>query len=267
MPTQAEIKLLKSLSSRRERREQKLFLAEGVRLLEEAERHRFLPHRLFYAESEISERARSLISAFQLYKVDCQPTPARQLRQISDVKTTQGIVASFSIPEHLADPASLKAELQRRKLRKILLCESVGDPGNLGTLLRSALAFGFGIVIISGDCVDPYSPKVVRSSAGAIFGLEIYDLTVESVLKLASDSGLSVIATDAGGNRRVEEISPEERDKGIVVAVGAEANGLSKSVTEAAKWRIRIPHLATVESLNAGVAGSILMSSLYDEKQ
>jgi TrmH family RNA methyltransferase len=265
MPTQAEIKRLRSLSRRKERREQRQFLAEGVRLLEEAERHRFLPHRVYFAESEMSDRARSLVGAFRLYKVDCQATPARQLRQISDVKTTQGIVASFSIPEGLNDIDSLRAELRRRQTRKILLCEGVGDPGNLGTLLRSALAFGFGIVALAAGCVDPYSPKVVRSSAGAIFGLEIYELSVSDVLKLASEIGLSVIAADASGEHRIKDVTTKARDKGVAVAVGAEATGLSPAVRSAASWRLRIPHLPTVESLNAGVAGSILMSQLYDE--
>ena len=214
----------------------------------------------------MSDRARSLVSTFQLYKVDCRPTPARQLKQISDVKSTQGVVASFSIPANLSEIAALRTELDQRKTRKILLCDSVSDPGNLGTLLRSALAFGFGIVVLCGACVDPYSPKVVRSSAGAIFGLELYELDINPVLKLASESGISVIASDANGSGRLDDISQEERDRGIAVAIGAEADGLSPALKSAARWRVRIPHLPTVESLNAGVAGSILMSQLFVEK-
>ncbi len=267
MATQAEIKRLKTLSSRKGRREQGLFLAEGIRLLEEADRHRFLPHRLYYAESELSGRAQALLSAFRLYKVDCRPTSARQLRQISGVKTAQGMVASFSIPDNFRESSSLKAELGRGKFRKILLCESISDPGNLGTLLRSALAFGYSIAVLTGECVDPYSPKVVRSSSGAIFGLGIFTMSTNDVLKLATESGLSVIAADANGSHRIEDISIEDRERGVIVAVGAEATGLSASVRESARWRLRIPHLPAVESLNAAVAGSILMSGLYVEKK
>ena len=267
MATQAEIKRLKTLNSRKGRRDLGLFLAEGVRLLEEAERQRFLPHRLYFAESELSDRARALLSAFELYKVDCRPTPARQLRQISDVKTNQGIIASFSIPQNYRENGSLKAELSRGKYRKILLCESVGDPGNLGTLLRSALAFGFSGVILSGNCVDPYSPKVVRASAGAVFGLDIFAASIDDLLKLATASGLAIIAADANGSHRFEDISLDGTELGVIIAIGAEATGLSPSVRQAARWRLRIPHLAAVESLNAGVAGSILMSRMFVEKK
>ena len=266
MPTQAEIKTLRSLANRKGRREHGRFLAEGVRLLEEADRHRYLPDRVYFAESELSERARILLDAFRLYKVDCQSTTARQIRQISDVKTTQGLVASFTIPPTLEKTDSLKNELGRRKYRKILLCDKISDPGNLGTLLRSALGFGFDLVTLTGGCVDPFSPKVVRSSVGAIFGLKLFETTIDRLLKLASDEKLTVIAADASGNDRIVDAVRVMETAGIIVAVGSEAEGLSSEIGLAARLRIRIPHLPTVESLNAGVAGSILMSYLYVEE-
>ena len=136
-------------------------MAEGVRLLEEALRHRVKPRTVYFAPSLLSARGEKLVARFRRGRVDLEEVPARTLTKLSDTATPQGVVGLFATPQ------KAPAELYDRRFRNILLCEDISDPGNLGTLLRSALAFGFEMVLLCGSCAEPYSPKVLRSSVGA----------------------------------------------------------------------------------------------------
>lgn len=258
--SKSELQDIRSLLTRKGRISRHGFLAEGVRLLEEAQRHRFFPKMLYVSSSMLSERGHQLVTAFRRERVDVVEIPARQMEAISDTSAPQGIVGLFSLPS-----ATLE-ELYRPDMRKLLLCENIGDPGNLGTLIRTALAFEMQAVITVGTCAEIYSPKVVRSSAGAVFGMPAGQYAWDDVKVRMKSLGTMLVATDLTASDPVERLRGRTHDNAVMLAVGSEATGLSSDITAAADIRIRIRHSDSVDSLNAAVAGSILMRELYQER-
>jgi TrmH family RNA methyltransferase len=256
--SKTELKNLKSLLTKKGRKKSGMFLAEGVRLLEESVRWRFLPRTVYYAPFMLSTRAEKLIRQLRGRAVETVQLSARDLRSMSDTESPQGIVGLFARPD------TKLAKLYQPKHRKLVLCEDISDPGNLGTLARSSLAFGFDLMLLCGSSAEPYSPKVVRASAGAVFGLQIAVVTLKEVYAFVAQEEVTVIAADLKTEydaKLPKRTLPKRR---IVLAVGSEATGLSKGILQRADIRVRIQHLRAVESLNAAVAGSIIMKEIYD---
>ena len=145
---------------------------------------------------------------------------------------------------------------------KILLLEDVQDPGNVGTLIRTAAAFDYSGVILTEKCADPLSPKCVQSTAGTVFSLWIR--RTARYLELAEElkhSGYSLVAADLGG---VEDTSVLQRRNKLLLALGNEASGLSDSVLNASDYRLRVPTIrGKAESLNVAACGAICMYLSY----
>lgn len=257
--SKVELQDIRSLLTRKGRKTRQEFLAEGVRLLEEALRHRYRPTCLYVSASLLSERGERLVEAGRRARVEIREIPARQLEAIADTTTPQGVVARFAAP-----PVTLE-ELYRPGTRRLLLCENISDPGNLGTLIRSALAFDIELVITVGACAELYSPKVIRSSAGAAFGIGLVHTTWNEVIRLNRMFGTALVASDLAAEEPVERLRFLAKERGVMLAVGSEATGLSEEVLLRADMRVRIGHTRAVESLNAAVAGSLLMRELYQE--
>ncbi len=256
--TRAQAKEIKSLSTKKGRRLRQRFLAEGVRLLEEAERSRWLPELVLLSPPDMSEREKKLATLFARRGVRVEEISRRDFESLATTETPQGMAAVFAIPRW-----DLK-QLYPDAFRKILWCENVTDPGNVGTLARSALAFGFSAVLLSGRSVEPFAPKVIRASAGAIFGLKLIQCGNAEVLEFASTTRRLILAADPDGEPDDCLSAPETKNSRLLLAIGAEAEGLSDEILSAAKYRVRIRHSDKVESLNAAIAGSILMNRMYE---
>ncbi len=262
---QLEIKKIKSLSSKKGRQANRLFMAEGIRVLEESlnqidrDRHKIKPKSIYYCNHFLSERGQELVSKFKKKKINSIEISAKQLDQISDSKTSQGILAIFEIQEFQKKKLP---ELSPPKSRNILVCENISDPGNLGSLLRSALAFEFETVILLGNTTDCFSPKVVRSSAGAIFGLMLLNLELKEFEQIKHTEKIFLVATDLKGNVNLNKMSC--KNKNIAVAIGSEAIGLSQELLDMADMRVKISHSGNIESLNASVSGAIVLHQVYD---
>jgi TrmH family RNA methyltransferase len=256
--SKTELKKIKLLSTKKGRRKQGIFLAEGVRLMEESLRFRFWPISVFYSPTTLSARGTRLIAQFERHGIETKRLSAGQLRSVSDAETPQGVVGLFAVPEMNL------SKLYQPRYRKLLLCENISDPGNLGTLVRSALAFGFDLVLLCGSTAEPYAPKAMRASAGAIFGLPMAEVTPKELDTFLGKEQIMVIASDLHKDADISLPKKELKNKKIVLAVGSEATGLSKRILDRADLSLRIPHSRAVESLNAAVAGSILMKEVYD---
>lgn len=256
--TKIELKDIQSLQTKKGRKLKNSFVAEGVRLLEEAVRNRIKPSRVCYSEAALSDRGRWLVDEFLAAKIRTEPIPLKQMESIADTETTQGILAIFPMP------TDSLAELYRPTLRRLLLCENISDPGNLGTLLRSSRAFGIDLVILAGRSADPYSPKVVRASAGAIFGLPIALCEVDEVRAFVIKERILMLAADINGRADLRQVSRQAGKRTIMLAIGSEADGLSDELLAESTARVRIIHSQAVESLNAAIAGSILMHEMYN---
>ncbi|MFQ5453417.1 MAG: TrmH family RNA methyltransferase [Candidatus Zixiibacteriota bacterium] len=255
--TKNELKDIKSLLSNKGRKTQKRFLAEGVRLLEEAIHHNFLPITVYIAPSVIASREKSLLIKMKKRNVNIKEISKKQLSIITGTENPQGIVAVFNIPVNKPTQHSYS------NYRRILWCYDISDPGNLGTLIRSSLAFGFKLLILSGKTVDIYAPKVVRSTAGAVFGLTVIKRETDEILKFARERKLSIITADINGDNADYFLKKKLKNNRFILVIGSEAHGLPDTIKNNADFAVRIEHSDNVESLNAAVAGSIIMSNIY----
>ena len=256
MATQRDIRRLRSLKTGKGRREWRQYAAEGVRLLEESRRYEVDPETLYFDPGTLSERGRQLVDELKARGIPCEELANHQLEGAADTKTPQGLLAVFRHPEVPLN--SLRA------CQRLLIGDGISDPGNVGTLIRSAQAFDFEAVLLTEESADPFSPKVVRSTAGAIFGLPVVKLNLDTCLDFLEGSDFTLVTsapTAAGDRGQLKELS---RRGQIALVIGSEGEGVSAVLTERSDLRLAIRHSDRIESLNAGVAGSLLMRELYD---
>lgn len=241
----SKIKLLrKLLSSRKARRERGLFVVEGIKALESMlQEQSCCPLRqVFYGETldapALLERCRDA----ELYEL-----PDHLLERVGDVCSSQGILSVFAIPEMLSC-SDLAAGAW-------LLCDGIADPGNLGTLIRSAVGAGFQGVLLFGDTVDPYNPKTVRASMGTLGLIAVHRVDDADVQRFMA-SGADLLAAKMDGQ---ETLFDAAFPVTTIVAVGSEGQGLSETICSLANRSLAIPLAEGCESLNAAVAGSMMM--------
>ncbi len=178
---------------------------------------------------------------------------ASQFRYISSTRTPQGVLAVVRLP-----PDTYSADLPRSIGNKILLLEDIQDPGNTGTLIRTAAAFGFNGVIMTENGADPFSPRCVQSTAGSLLSVWLRRTKVYLELARALQyKNYMLVAADLAGS-----VGPEvlRGVKKLLLALGNEAAGLSKALLDIANYRLRIPvEREKAESLNVAACGAILM--------
>jgi len=246
----SKIKLVRALLGRaKERREAGAFVAEGVRLVEEAVNANWSCRFALYDET-LSERGRSQVESLRSRGMDVEEVSASVMKSISETEAPQGILAVLEFT-NLPIPNSPNF---------ILIPDQIRDPGNLGTLLRSAAASGVQAVLIPPETTDAFAPKVLRSGMGAHFRLPIHSMSWDEIGK--SVVGLQVFVADMDG------LSCWKMDlrQPVCLIVGNEAEGASESARKLANGKISIPMSGETESLNAGVAGSVLMFEVMRQR-
>ncbi len=250
-----KIKLIRALAGRpKERRENKAFLAEGVRLVEEAFTAGWQFHFVLYSDG-LSQRGQDLVQGLSAKGIDVEPVAANLLQAVTETETSQGILAVLA----LDPPGSLLPATAQPTF--VLIPDQIRDPGNLGTLLRTAAAAGAEVVFVPPETTDPFAPKVVRAGMGAHFRLPVQLLSWEQIR--ARVAGLSVYLSDAGGEKSCWEV---DFRLPTALIIGGEADGVSEQARELATAVIRIPMPGNMESLNAGVAGAVLMFEVVRQR-
>ena len=170
-------------------------------------------------------------------------------RYLSDEKTPQGILCRARIPAPtLAPPKG-----------NCLLLDGVADPGNLGTILRTANAAGYNEVYLTKECADPYSPKSVRASMSGVFFTKIYRAERSEILSVLKE--IPILIADMGGSNVFLYAPPKQ----FALVIGNEANGVSEEVKNAAFHTVKIPMQDTQESLNAAISAGIIMYVLQKD--
>ena len=235
-------KQTKKLLNRSERNKTKLFIAEGQRIVEDAVAANVAEY-IF-----VSENYDGIVYDLPTYKVS-----NKMFAALSDTETTQGIIAVCRMVDY---------NMEEIDCDTLLVCDGVSDPGNLGTLIRTAECSGVGGAVLLKGTVDPYSPKVVRSTMGSIFRVPVYFADVDALDKHLTD--YSIVATVLDGSKDLYDIEFPEK---IAVVVGNEAHGVSKEVADMAQIRTLIPMCGNSESLNASVAGSVVMYEIFRQKR
>jgi TrmH family RNA methyltransferase len=242
------IKWYKSLAERKGRLEAGAFLVEGDRAIKQI---------ISSSPGDIIE----IVSTGELspfyHKYPGRLVTESQMHSICSTKTPQGIVAVVRTP-----PDTYSDRLPDNAGAKILLLEDVQDPGNVGTLIRTAAAFDFSGVILTEKCADPLSPKCVQSTAGTV--LSLWLRRTSRYLELIEElkhNGYSLVAADLGGTEDPSVIQSQNK---LLLALGNEASGLSDSVLNASEHRLRVPTVRRkVESLNVAACGAICMYLSY----
>lgn len=246
-----KLKLVRALLGRpKERREANAFVAEGVRLVEEALAAGW-PFRFALAGETLSERGQLLVARLQSHGVEVERVADHLLNALSDTGNTQGVLAVLDLPT---------SDLQRTTFDFLFIPDQIRDPGNLGTLLRTAAAAGVQAVFLPPETTDAFAPKVVRAGMGAHFRLPILPLTWDEIR--ARTSGLRLLLADMDGLPCWET----DLRAPLVLIVGGEAEGASSAARALATDSISIPMPGGMESLNAGVAGAVLMFEVVRQR-
>ena len=238
-----KVKLARALQKRRAREnEGKLFL-EGVRLVRDALAAGIVPDTLFFTQSAVeTTEGSALVETWQSAAWEVSP---ELMASMCDTVTSQGIAAIVPLPQL---PWAQSPTL-------LVIADQVRDPGNLGTLVRSAAGAGADGIIVPGGTVDIWSEKVLRAGMGAHFRIPIREgLACGEIVPLLE--GMQVYVAEAEGDVAYDEVNWQ---KPSTLLVGGEAEGASSAGLERADTSVRIPILNEVESLNAGVAGSIIL--------
>jgi len=247
----SKIKLVRALLGRaKERRAANAFVVEGVRLVEEAVNNNWGFQFVLYTDN-MSERGINLIKALEDKKIEVENVESGILQSLSETETSQGILAVLD-DSRLPVPDSSNF---------ILIPDQIRDPGNLGTLLRTAAAAGVQAVLLPPETTDAFAPKVVRSGMGAHFQLPIHSATWDDIGEQVK--GLQIYLADMDGKSCWEtDLRPP-----LALIIGGEAEGASDQARELATQKISIPMSGNVESLNAGMAGSVLMFEVVRQRK
>lgn len=246
----AKIKLVRALLGRaKERHEANAFVVEGVRLVEEAVTSNWRLKFALYDET-LSERGRLHVEGLKSRGVDVELVSESLMKSLSETESPQGILAILEFNQ-LPVPNSLNF---------VLIPDQIRDPGNLGTLLRSAAATGVQAVFLPPETTDAFAPKVLRSGMGAHFRLPIQAMTWNEINEKIK--GLQIYLADMVG---ISCWGIDLRQR-LALIVGGEADGASEEAHQLAPQKISIPMVGNVESLNAGVAGSVLMFEVVRQR-
>jgi len=253
------VKRLRALATRKGRREHGEFLVEGVRSLEEAAgagaEISYLAH---CPELADAPRARELAEYFGGAGDRVMEVTEQVFRSFTQVQSPEGLAAAVAIPATSLTDLGADAGLW-------LAAMDVRDPGNLGTLVRTADAVGADGLIAAGTCADLYEPKVVRASVGSVFHLPlVQSVAPKALLEWAAKGEVATVATTLEDATRYTDIEYPER---VLLMFGGEARGLDADVVAEADFRVSIPMPGRADSLNVGVASGILAWEVLRQRQ
>ena len=240
----AKVTTWKSLKDRKGRKETGCFLVEGRKMVEEALASAFPVDAILVDADRAAEF--SLPGHIPVFIM-----PSHVLAAVCDTKTPQGIAAVVRM-----------AGVQLTGSRLVAM-DGVQDPGNVGTIIRTADAAGFDGVILSTQCADVFSPKVLRATMGSIFrmGIRVTD-DLPGVLAQMVKEGASVLSSQLDGEPFYQRSPLNER---FVLVIGSEGNGVTDEVKAVATHKVKLPMRGGAESLNAAVAAGIMMYELTRE--
>ncbi len=226
------IKQLLKLKQKKYRDETSLFLIEGIHLVEEARKHGCIEKIVTTLEDNYDE--------------DTLYVSSHVMDKLAFSKTPQPIMAVCKMKKD--------QDISLDKNRYLLL-DRVQDPGNVGTMIRTALAFGYDQIIMSKDCVDLYNDKVIRSTQGALFQMDVIETDLKTAIHSLQDSGVEVYGTCL---KNASPIQTYKRVDKMAFVMGNEGQGISLDILDICDHLVYIP-IDSIESLNVGIASAITM--------
>lgn len=242
------IKNIKKLKDKKYRDEENKFIVEGIKMVQEATKEKAKISKIVICEDCINDGSIKQELLYEIAKHDCIYVSEKVFQTITDVTNPQGILAVIE-KENNEDNISYDEDV-------IVVLDGIQDPGNLGTILRTIDSVNLKQVILSEKTADPYNPKVVRSTMGAIYRVNIIRAkSICDTLKNIKKHKYDIVATSLETDKSIYDIKYKKK----VIIIGNEANGVSKEVLDLANEKVKIPMLGKTESLNAAVATGIIL--------
>jgi TrmH family RNA methyltransferase len=245
MISTSEIKFIKSLEVKKYRHNNRLFVVEGEKLINELIDSEYTIHNFFCTDDYTNNLN------YSNFRVVSQ----KELERISFLKTPNKVLAVVEMPQN--DFSLDKISIGKNSL--LLGLDGISDPGNMGTILRIANWYGIETIVCSDDCVDCYSPKVVQASMGALFRTQIYigDLA-QYIMQLKQEKNVPVYSSELGG----KSVYDSTISTNALLLLGSESHGIRPEISDLADHKVLIPSFPegnqAMESLNVGVAAGIL---------
>ena len=249
--TNAWIKWAKKLHYKRYRLQEDVFLVEGIRTVETALDAKAQLEAAYYSARLLeNERGKSLLKRIKTASTNVMTVTDKLLGEISDTQTFQGIVVVAKKPRVQMDSSVMNGF-------PLVVVDRIKDPGNVGTIVRTADAGGAEAVIFLKGSADPFSPKAVRGSMGSVFHIPIMtEYNVECLEKFVKEAGYMIITGDSKAQHYYYHT---DLSKNIALVIGNEAHGVSSEVKDISDKEVCIPIVGKSESLNAGVACGVLL--------
>lgn len=242
------IKNIRKLKEKKYRDMNHEFIVEGIKLIKEAVAEEAKIKLIVVCEECLKDGCLDQKLLYEIAKYDCIYVNQKVFSVLTDVQNPQGLLAVIEKQD--------KEENIHYKEDVIVILDGIQDPGNLGTILRTIDSVGLSQVIVSKETADAYNPKVVRSTMGAIFRVNIIESeNLLETLKNAKKHKYKIMATSLETDNSIYDIDYHKK----VLVIGNEANGVSKEVLDYADEKIKIPMLGKTESLNASVATAVIL--------
>ena len=238
------------LKKSKERKEKKAFVIEGRKMFEEICQDKSRVVKAYFSESYVKEQ----YAGKELPGIPYEVVADSVFDAMAETVTPQGVLAIVKMPEY-----SLEEMIENAGT--LILLENLRDPGNLGTIIRTAEAAGVSGVILSKESVDIYNPKVIRSTMGAVYRVPF--LYVDDFMALLQDlrqQDVRLLAAHLKGQKTFDKADYSGK---VGILIGNEANGLSEEASELANEKVLIPMAGSVESLNAAIAAALLMYEAF----
>ena len=247
------VKHIKKLKEKKYREEYKEFIVEGIKMVQEAiEENAEIKSIIICDDCKVQSNIPNELM-YEIAKFNCIYVAEKVFVTMSDVINPQGIMAIIKKPENKETEIDFSKDIY-------LLLDNIQDPGNMGTILRTADSLNMTQIIVSKGSSDIYNPKVVRSTMGAIYRIKVVE--VESLAKTVKEfkkHKINVYATDLRTDKSIYDVDYKKS----AIVIGNEANGVSEEVLKEATDRIKIPMIGKTESLNAAVATSVILYEAY----
>ena len=242
------IKNIRKLKEKKFRNQNNEYIVEGIKMIKEAIVEEAVIKLIVICEENVNSGVIDKKLLYEIAKYECIYVSKKIFDLISDVQTPQGILAVIE-KDNSEEKIDYKQEI-------IVVLDGIQDPGNLGTILRTIDSVGLNQVIVSKETADAYNPKVVRSTMGAIFRVNIIESeNLKDTLKNMKKHKYKVMATSLETQNSIYDVDYNKK----VLVIGNEANGVSQAILDYADEKIKIPMLGKTESLNASVATAVIL--------
>jgi TrmH family RNA methyltransferase len=252
-PQNPKIKLVRQLQQKKFRDKEKKFVVEGIHLVEEIIKttpNSQLPTpKIEYIVYSEGLKDKKVIKKLLDLEIECYEVGDKVMDSLAQTETPQGILAVVQKPEYRIEDVLTEDAL-------IVICIGISDPGNLGTIIRTADAVGASGVLLSENCVDLYNDKVIRATQGAIFHLPVVEGKISETVKRLNGKTIKIVAAVLGVKKDYREIKYKLP---VAVMIGSESRGIPQDILALTDEQVKIPIYGQAESLNAAVAAGVIL--------